>query len=95
MTAAECSVFLRKYNNWRRSDAEDNRESEMPHPRDIGLAIESAIVFIEQRDELLTLLVEFSDALQSDEYMARKGSTPGPLLNAIRQTIARAKGGSA
>lgn len=45
-----------------------------------------------QRDELLSLLVEFSDALPSDDYMAAQGQTPGPLLQRIRLAIASAKG---
>ena len=62
MTPTECSTFLRKYNEWRRSDAEDNRESEMPHPREIGVAIDTAIQLIEQRDKIL-----FSLRLAADE----------------------------
>ena len=41
-SAAECAAYLRKYNEWRRGDPEDNRESEMPHPREIGLHIDFA-----------------------------------------------------
>lgn len=52
----ECAAYLRKYNEWRRGDPEDNRESEMPHPREIGLAIDMAIELIKQRNELLNML---------------------------------------
>lgn len=48
----------------------------------------------QQRDELLGLLVEFSDALPSDKFMKQQGSEPGPLLKRIRAAIAGAKGGA-
>lgn len=44
-----------------------------------------------QRDELLALLVEFSEALPSDKYMEKQGQTPGPLLQRIRSAIASVK----
>lgn len=40
--AAECAAYLRRYNTWRRSDSEDNRETEIPHPRELGLNIDFA-----------------------------------------------------
>lgn len=50
---AECAAFLRRYNEWRRSDPEDNRESDMPHPREIGLNIDYAISVIDSHSELM------------------------------------------
>src|SRR5574343_687420 len=44
-----------------------------------------------QRDELLALLVELSEALPSDKYMEKQGQTPGPLLQRIRSAIASVK----
>lgn len=43
----ECATFLRQFNAWRRSDAEDNRERDMPHPCEIGLNIDFAIEAME------------------------------------------------
>ena len=40
---SECADYLRKYNDWRRGDPEDNREVEIPHPRELGLNIDFAI----------------------------------------------------
>lgn len=47
MNAVECSKTLRNYNEWRRSDPEDNREAEMPNPSKIGLAIDFAVQIID------------------------------------------------
>lgn len=44
---AECAAYLRKYNEWRRGDAEDNRESEMPHPQELGMNIDFAIAVLD------------------------------------------------
>lgn len=44
---------------------------------------------LKERDEFLSLLVEFSAALPSDEYMAAQGQAPGPLLQRIRASIAK------
>lgn len=52
--------------------------------RDLSKQLSDVIV---QRDRLLGLLVEFSHALPSDEYMASQGSEPGPLLKDIRAAI--------
>ena len=41
--AVGCATYLRKYNEWRRSDPEDNQAAEMPHPRELGINIEFAI----------------------------------------------------
>ena len=51
--SSECVALLRQFNEWRRGDAEDNRESEMPHPKAIGFAIDMAIHLIEQYGKLL------------------------------------------
>lgn len=53
---AACADFLRRYNTWRRGDAEDSSETEMPHPREIGLNIDYAITLIEQRGELMAAI---------------------------------------
>jgi hypothetical protein len=44
---AECAAYLRNYNEWRRGDAEDNRESEMPHPRELGMNIDFAVAVLD------------------------------------------------
>ena len=46
--SSECVNLRRPFNEWRRGDAEDNRESEMPHPKSIGFAIDMAIRLIEE-----------------------------------------------
>ena len=44
---SECAEHLRKYNEWRRGDPEDNREVEMPHPRELGLNIDFAVAVLD------------------------------------------------
>lgn len=53
---AECADFLSRYNTWRRGDPEENRETEMPHPREVGINIDFAIMLIKQLDQLLEAL---------------------------------------
>lgn len=54
--AIECAEILRRYNAWRRGDPEDNRETYIPHPQEIGLNIDYAIIMIEQRGELMAAI---------------------------------------
>lgn len=55
---SECANYLRKYNAWRRSDPEDNREVEMPNPRELGLHIDFAVDVLDAmsgHDELMVV----------------------------------------
>lgn len=44
---SECADYLRKYNEWRRGDPEDNMEVEMPHPSELGLHLDFAVEVME------------------------------------------------
>ena len=69
-----------------------NLQQQVSHLVDMVACEKSnAEYFKMQRDELLALLVEFSDALPSDKYMEKQGQTPGPLLQRIRSAIASVK----
>lgn len=54
MTPSECAEFLAKYNEWRRCDPDDEDSGKivMPHPRELGIAIDEAIKLIKQRAKL-------------------------------------------
>lgn len=54
MTPKETALILRLHNAWRRGD--DETAPNMTPPKLLGEAIDSAIVLIEQRDELLSTL---------------------------------------
>ena len=84
--SSECVALLRQFNEWRRGDAEDNRESEMPHPKSIGFAIDMAIRLIEERDALLAAL---EDIAQWTERYTQPGH---PISTVARRAIASAKG---
>lgn len=43
---------LRNYNAWRRGVAVDGQFLEMPHPKEIGIAIDQAVALIEARCDL-------------------------------------------
>lgn len=47
MTPAEIAAFLRRFNDWRRGNIEDQP---MPHPREIGEVIDAAILALESVD---------------------------------------------
>lgn len=47
MNLSETASYLRKYNDWRRSDPEDNRATEIPDPRELGLHIDFAASVLE------------------------------------------------
>ena len=46
MTPAEAAAFLRRYNEWRRTD--DRYGMPYPDPREIGVAIDAAIEMIDR-----------------------------------------------
>jgi hypothetical protein len=109
MTPTECSTLLRKHNEWRRGDDEDGPELKMLHPLDVGVAIDTAIQLIEQRDELLTALegaisiakVAYEhwdkdrDAKVGKMLSALSGYLPkyNHVTNMIHETLQKAKGG--
>src|SRR5574343_321648 len=69
-----------------------NLQQQVSHLVDMVACEKSnAEYFKRQRDELLAILVEFSEALPSDKYMEKQGQTPGPLLQRIRSAIASVK----
>ena len=53
MTNKQLAAFLRRYNQWRR---DDEGVMTMPHPKDIGEAIDKAIAVIESHSALIGLL---------------------------------------
>ena len=93
--SSECVKLLRQFNEWRRGDAEDNRESEMPHPKSIGFAIDMAIQLIEERGELLAAAEVIE--INSDEVMDFDECTamliPMDDYHRLMEAIASAKGG--
>ena len=80
MTPKETALILRLHNAWRRGD--DETAPNMTPPKLLGEAIDSAIVLIEQRCELLAAAI-FVDALsiQTDAHKR------------LRRTIASIKAG--
>ena len=60
MNPAEAIAFVRRYNAWRRNDD----ESEMPHPKDIGQALEALCDHAERLDRELEQ--ERQDRKQAD-----------------------------
>lgn len=60
MSPNQCAEFLSNYNLWRRGDAddEDAGKIEMPHPRELGLAIDRAVELINQSADIETLKQE-------------------------------------
>lgn len=87
-TSAKETVFLlRLHNAWRRGDDES---LQMIEPKMLGAAIDSAILLIEQRDELISAANRCLKMLMSEP------DTKGALFkaeNILRETIAQAKGG--
>lgn len=57
MTPNKCAEFLAKFNLWRRADADDegSEKVEMPHPRELGLAIDRAVELLNQASDTETL----------------------------------------
>ena len=49
MTTKETVAFLRRYNAWRRCD----QDSEQPHPREIGIALDALCNHAERLDREL------------------------------------------
>ena len=54
--ATECAESLRKFNEWRRFDGDCANGPAMPHPKEIGVAIDTAIGLIGQNDNLLSAM---------------------------------------
>ena len=50
MTPTETATFLRRYNEWRRTD--DRYGLPYPDPREIGEAIDAAVEMIERMDKI-------------------------------------------
>ncbi len=92
--SSECVALLRQFNEWRRGDAEDNRESEMLHPKSIGFAIDMAIRLIEQRDELLAaaeaIEINAEECMDFDDCTAML--VPIDDYHKLMDAIARVKG---
>lgn len=61
MSPAEAAAFLRRYNEWRRTD--DRYGMPYPDPREIGEAIDAAVEMIERLDEAMeSLLIRCDDS---------------------------------
>ena len=61
MTPAEAAAFLRRYNEWRRTD--DRYGMPCPDPREIGEAIDAAVEMIERMGGALeSLLIRCDDS---------------------------------
>ena len=50
MSPAEAAAFLRRYNEWRRTD--DRYGMPYPDPREIGEAIDAAVEMIERMEKI-------------------------------------------
>lgn len=60
MNSKKCADLLTKFNEWRRGDDEDNQDVKMPNPKELGIAIDSAVELIKQRDEMHEALRKIS-----------------------------------
>ena len=69
MTPTETATFLRRYNEWRRTD--DRYGLPYPDPREIGEAIDAAIEMIERTHELEIALREFAWSNDSESQADR------------------------
>lgn len=79
MTPAEAAAFLRRYNEWRRTD--DRYGMPYPDPREIGVAIDAAIEMIERLEA-----AEKSDAESLAMY--RKARDERDALRAENEALA-------
>lgn len=86
MTATECIDTLRQFNSWRRGD-----DKEMLDVKEIGLAIDMAIVLIKQRDELLAACEKASELIDKHLKWDRRIDDDMDFIDGV---INRVKGGA-
>jgi len=91
MTPSECAEFLAKYNEWRRCDPDDEDSGKivMPHPRELGIAIDEAIKLIKQRSELADIETLEQENRQMRARMERLEGERDALLASAKDVVTR------
>lgn len=85
---AECVALLREFNEWRRWDGEIDEEGPvMPHPKEIGLAIDMAIQLIEQHHADVSTLEQESKQVRA--RIERMENERNALLASAKDVVVR------
>ena len=91
MTNKQLAAFLRRYNQWRR---DDEGVMTMPHPKDIGEAIDKAIAVIESHSALIGLLRRWMPVIEAHveashltDGLKRKANESDALLEQTKSEI--------